>query len=41
MQQLVQWCGPGFDGLIIFDEVLGFFKWKSFLLSIDISAVEF
>ncbi|XP_045799653.1 protein FORGETTER 1-like isoform X4 [Trifolium pratense] len=20
MQQLVQWCGPGFDGLIIFDE---------------------
>lgn len=21
LQQLVQWCGPGFDGLIIFDEV--------------------
>ncbi|XP_010537824.1 PREDICTED: protein strawberry notch [Tarenaya hassleriana] len=20
MQQLVQWCGPGFDGLVIFDE---------------------
>ncbi|MCI08852.1 strawberry notch-like protein, partial [Trifolium medium] len=20
MQQLVQWCGPGFDGLIVFDE---------------------
>jgi len=36
MQQLVQWCGPGFDGLIIFDEVSDFFKWISFLLSIGI-----
>jgi hypothetical protein len=26
MQQLVEWCGPGFDGLIIFDEVSDFFK---------------
>ena len=34
LQQLVQWCGPGFDGLIIFDEV-----WKYFLMSIDISDV--
>jgi len=41
MQQLVQWCGTGFDGLIIFDEVSDFFEWKSFLLSIDISTVEF
>nr|XP_028958709.1 protein FORGETTER 1 isoform X3 [Malus domestica] len=24
MGQLVQWCGPGFNGLIIFDEVNGF-----------------
>ena len=22
LQQLVQWCGPQFDGLIIFDEVV-------------------
>ena len=22
LQQLVQWCGPHFDGLILFDEVL-------------------
>lgn len=22
MQQLVQWCGSGYDGLIIFDEVI-------------------
>lgn len=21
LQQLVQWCGPGFDGLLVFDEV--------------------
>lgn len=21
LQQLVQWCGPKFDGLIVFDEV--------------------
>lgn len=24
LQQLVQWCGTGFDGLIVFDEVLKF-----------------
>jgi hypothetical protein len=24
MQQLVQWCGSGFDSLVIFDEVLDF-----------------
>lgn len=24
LQQLVQWCGSGFDGLVIFDEVLDF-----------------
>ena len=39
MQQLVQWCGPEFDGLIIFDEVSVFFEWKLFLLSIGISTV--
>lgn len=39
IQQLVQWCGPGFDGLIIFDEVSDLFKWKSFLLSIGIAVV--
>ena len=22
LQQLVQWCGPDFDGLLVFDEVL-------------------
>ena len=27
LQQLVQWCGPEFDGLLIFDEVVYFF-WK-------------
>lgn len=21
LQQLVQWCGPDFDGLLVFDEV--------------------
>lgn len=24
LQQLVQWCGPDFDGLLVFDEVLVF-----------------
>lgn len=24
LQQLVQWCGTEFDGLVVFDEVLGF-----------------
>lgn len=24
LQQLVQWCGSGYDGLVIFDEVLDF-----------------
>lgn len=24
LQQLVQWCGSGFDALVIFDEVLDF-----------------
>lgn len=24
MQQLVQWCGPEYDGLIVFDEVTTF-----------------
>lgn len=24
LQQLVQWCGPEFDGLILFDEVIQF-----------------
>lgn len=24
LQQLVQWCGPDFDGLLVFDEVLAF-----------------
>lgn len=24
MQQLVQWCGPEYDGLIVFDEVTKF-----------------
>lgn len=24
LQQLVQWCGPEFDGLVIFDEVIQF-----------------
>lgn len=32
LQQLVQWCGPGFDGLIIFDEVCDFFQRKLFPL---------
>jgi hypothetical protein len=31
LQQLVQWCGPEFDGLIVFDEVSDFFKLKLFL----------
>ena len=26
LQQLVQWCGPGFDGLLIFDEVITLFS---------------
>jgi len=30
LQQLVQWCGSEFDGLLIFDEVLCFF-WKFIL----------
>lgn len=25
LQQLVQWCGPEYDGLLIFDEVLDVF----------------
>lgn len=30
MGQLVQWCGPGFNGLVVFDEVVYFcFKWFS------------
>lgn len=24
LQQLVQWCGAGFDALLIFDEILDF-----------------
>jgi hypothetical protein len=24
LQQLVQWCGQGFDGLLVFDEVMYF-----------------
>jgi hypothetical protein len=39
MQQLVQWCGPKFDGLIIFDEVSTFFKSKVFLVEIGISSL--
>lgn len=26
LQQLVQWCGPEYDGLLIFDEVLAMFS---------------
>jgi hypothetical protein len=26
LQQLVQWCGQGFDGLLVFDEVM-YFTW--------------
>lgn len=26
LQQLVQWCGPEYDGLLIFDEVLDIFS---------------
>lgn len=28
LQQLVQWCGSGYDGLVIFDEVQFYFFWK-------------
>lgn len=27
LQQLVQWCGPDFDGLLVFDEVLMYIVW--------------
>lgn len=33
LQQLVQWCGPHFDGLIIFDEVVHIHR--SYLLFVN------
>jgi hypothetical protein len=36
LQQLVQWCGPEFDGLIVFDEVLyTYLLYSCLLLMVD------
>jgi hypothetical protein len=36
LQQLVQWCGPEFDGLIVFDEVrYTYLLYSCLLLMVD------
>ena len=39
MQQLVQWCGPEYDGLIVFDEVIYFLLLIIHIYDVNTSSV--